>query len=76
MSKKKALSADEKRTKMLEIFHETQDVFQLKDLEKIAPKEKGVVQQSVKGVVLELADDGLIDSEKIGTSTYYWAFPK
>ncbi|XP_055859014.1 meiotic nuclear division protein 1 homolog [Episyrphus balteatus] len=76
MSKKKPLSAEEKRTKMLELFHESQDVFQLKDLEKIAPKEKGITQQSVKGVVTELADDGIIDSEKIGTSVYYWAFPK
>ncbi|XP_055917738.1 meiotic nuclear division protein 1 homolog [Eupeodes corollae] len=76
MSKKKPLSAEEKRTKMLELFHESQDVFQLKDLEKIAPKEKGIVQQSVKGVLTELADDGIIDSEKIGTSVYYWAFPK
>merc|ERR1719341_2895548 len=30
---------------------------------------------SVKDVVTSLVDDGLVDSEKIGTSIYFWAFP-
>ncbi|KAH7957492.1 hypothetical protein HPB52_019270 [Rhipicephalus sanguineus] len=51
------------------------DVFQLKDLEKIGPKEKGVIAQAVKDVVQSLVDDGLVDSEKIGTSVYFWSFP-
>ena len=41
MSKKRGLSLEEKRTKMLEIFYEKKDFFLLKELEKIAPKEKG-----------------------------------
>ena len=28
-----------------------------------------------KDVLLALVDDGLVDSEKIGTSVYYWALP-
>lgn len=75
MSKKKGVSAEEKRTRMLDIFYEKKEVFQLKELEKIAPKEKGIVVQSVKDVVQSLVDDGLVDSEKIGTSVYFWAFP-
>ncbi|XP_015911693.1 meiotic nuclear division protein 1 homolog [Parasteatoda tepidariorum] len=75
MSRKKGLSVEEKRTKMQEIFFEKKDVFQLKDLEKLAPKEKGIVAQSVKDVLQSLVDDGLVDSEKIGTSIYFWAFP-
>ncbi|GFQ97198.1 meiotic nuclear division protein 1 homolog [Trichonephila clavata] len=75
MSKKKGLSLEEKRTRMLEIFYEKKDVYQLKDLEKICPKEKGIVAQSVKDVLQSLVDDGLVDSEKIGTSIYFWAFP-
>ncbi|GFT89063.1 meiotic nuclear division protein 1 homolog [Nephila pilipes] len=75
MSKKKGLSVEEKRTRMLEIFYEKKDVYQLKDLEKICPKEKGIVAQSVKDVLQSLVDDGLVDSEKIGTSIYFWAFP-
>lgn len=75
MSKKKGVSAEEKRTRMLDIFYEKKEVFQLKELEKIAPKEKGIVAQSVKDVLQSLVDDGLVDSEKIGTSVYFWAFP-
>ncbi|XP_056418525.1 meiotic nuclear division protein 1 homolog isoform X1 [Hyla sarda] len=74
-SKKRGLSVDEKRTKMMEIFFETKDVFQLKDLEKIAPKQKGITSMSVKDVLQSLVDDGMVDSERIGTSNYFWAFP-
>ncbi|XP_078269002.1 meiotic nuclear division protein 1 homolog isoform X1 [Rhinoraja longicauda] len=75
MSKKKGLSFEEKRNRMMEIFFETQDVFQLKDLEKIAPKEKGITLMSVKEVLQSLVDDALVDSDRIGTSNYFWAFP-
>ena len=34
-----------------------------------------VVMQSVKEVLQSLVDDDLVDSEKIGTSIYFWAFP-
>ena len=44
----KGLSLDEKRKRMLDIFYDSKDVFLLKDLEKIAPKQKGITMQSVK----------------------------
>ena len=72
---KKGLSLEEKRKKMMEIFYETKDVFLLKDLEKIAPKMKGITSMSVKDVVTSLVDDGLDDTNNIGTSVYIWAFP-
>ncbi|XP_006004923.1 meiotic nuclear division protein 1 homolog [Latimeria chalumnae] len=75
MSKKRGLSVEEKRSRMMEIFFETKDVFQLKDLEKIAPREKGITSMSVKEVLQSLVDDALVDSERIGTSNYFWAFP-
>ncbi|XP_041043231.1 meiotic nuclear division protein 1 homolog [Carcharodon carcharias] len=75
MSKKKGLSIEEKRTRMMEIFFETKGVFQLKDLEKIAPKEKGITSMSVKEVLQSLVDDGMVDTDRIGTSNYFWAFP-
>ncbi|KAK1885910.1 Meiotic nuclear division protein 1 like [Dissostichus eleginoides] len=74
-SKKKGLSLDEKRSRMMEIFFETKDVFQLKDIEKIAPKQKGITPMSVKDVLQSLVDDNMVDSERVGTSNYYWAFP-
>lgn len=69
------MSAEEKRTRMLQLFYEKKDFFQLKELEKIAPKEKGIITQSVKDVVQSLVDDGMVDTDKIGTSVYFWAFP-
>lgn len=73
MSKKKGLSMEEKCKKVLEIFTETQDVFQLKDVEKMALK-KGVIVQSVKDCVNQLVADNLIETDKIGSSTYFWMF--
>ncbi|XP_021429317.2 meiotic nuclear division protein 1 homolog isoform X1 [Oncorhynchus mykiss] len=75
MSKKKGLSLEEKRTRMMEIFFETKEVFQLKDIEKIAPKTKGITPMSVKEVLQSLVDDNMVDCERVGTSNYYWAFP-
>ncbi|XP_053559727.1 meiotic nuclear division protein 1 homolog [Bombina bombina] len=75
MSKKRGLSVEEKRVRMMEIFFETKDVFQLKDLEKIAPKEKGITSMSVKEILQSLVDDAMVDTDRIGTSNYFWAFP-
>ncbi|XP_026466296.1 meiotic nuclear division protein 1 homolog isoform X2 [Ctenocephalides felis] len=47
----------------------------MQELEKIAPKEKGIISQSVKDVIQNLVDDGLVDTDKIGTSVYFWAYP-
>uniref|UniRef100_A0A3Q3EDU1 Meiotic nuclear division protein 1 homolog n=1 Tax=Labrus bergylta TaxID=56723 RepID=A0A3Q3EDU1_9LABR len=66
---------EEKRTRMMEIFFETKDVFQLKDIEKIAPKQKGISPMTVKDVLQSLVDDNMVDCERVGTSNYYWAFP-
>ncbi|KAI0769798.1 meiotic nuclear division protein 1 [Trametes elegans] len=71
----KGLSAEEKRVKLLEIFHETKDFFQLKELEKMGPKMKGIVSQSVKEVLQSLVDDGLVQMDKIGSSNFFWSFP-
>ncbi|XP_076686468.1 meiotic nuclear division protein 1 homolog [Andrena cerasifolii] len=75
MSKRKGVSLDEKRARMLQIFYEKKEFFTLKELEKVAPKEKGIVVQSVKDVLQALVDDGLVRTEKIGTSVYFWTFP-
>ncbi|OSD06701.1 meiotic nuclear division protein 1 [Trametes coccinea BRFM310] len=71
----RGLSAEEKRVKLLEIFHETKDFFQLKELEKMGPKMKGIVSQSVKEVLQSLVDDGLVQMDKIGSSNFFWSFP-
>ncbi|KAF5386142.1 hypothetical protein D9615_002543 [Tricholomella constricta] len=75
----RGLSVEEKRVRLLEIFHETvghsKDFYQLKELEKLAPKMKGIVSQSVKEVLQSLVDDGLVQGDKIGSSNFFWSFP-
>eukprot|EP00002_Diphylleia_rotans_P009491 TRINITY_DN1979_c0_g1_i2.p1 TRINITY_DN1979_c0_g1~~TRINITY_DN1979_c0_g1_i2.p1 ORF type:complete len:129 (-),score=37.02 TRINITY_DN1979_c0_g1_i2:149-535(-) len=75
MSKRKGLSFDEKRERLLEIFYEKQEVFTLKELEKLGPKLKGIIEQTVKDVLQSLQDDSLVEFDKIGISNYFWAFP-
>ncbi|CAH1425189.1 unnamed protein product [Lactuca virosa] len=74
MSKKRGLSLEEKREKMLQIFYDSQDFYLLKELEKLGPR-KGVISQSVKDVVQTLVDDDLVSKDKIGTSVYFWSLP-
>ncbi|KAH7923739.1 meiotic nuclear division protein 1 [Leucogyrophana mollusca] len=71
----RGLSAEEKRVKLVEIFHESKDFYQLKELEKLGPKLKGIVSQSVKEVLQSLVDDGLVQADKIGSSNFFWSFP-
>jgi len=68
------MSLEEKRDKVLELFHESKSVFNYKEVEKLAIK-KGVIQQSVKDVVKSLVDDDLVLQEKIGIGGFYWSFP-
>lgn len=75
MSKRRGVPLDEKRARMLQIFHEKRQFFTLKEIENIAPKEKGIVVQSVKDILQALVDDDSVHAAKIATSTYYWMFP-
>ncbi|OIW15738.1 hypothetical protein TanjilG_04273 [Lupinus angustifolius] len=74
MSKKRGLSLEEKRERMLQIFYDSHDFYLLKELEKLGPR-KGVISQSVKDVVQSLVDDDLVSKDKIGTSVYFWSLP-
>mmetsp|Transcript_13213 Transcript_13213/g.30049 ORF Transcript_13213/g.30049 Transcript_13213/m.30049 type:complete len:208 (-) Transcript_13213:450-1073(-) len=74
MGKKRGMSLAEKREVLLQIFSDSEDVFQLKELEKIASK-KGINSMVVKDILQGMADDDMIHAEKVGISTYYWIFP-
>ena len=56
-------------------FSWQKDFFQLKELERMCQKEKGITSMSVKEILTSLVDDGMVDTDKIGTSVYFWAFP-
>lgn len=65
---------EDKRNQLLQIFHESQDFYLLRELEKLGPR-KGVISQSVKDVLQTLVDDDLVFKDKIGTSVYFWSLP-
>ena len=56
-------------------FFFQKDFYQLKELERMCQKEKGITSMSVKEILTSLVDDGMVDTDKIGTSVYFWAFP-
>ncbi|KAF6000933.1 Meiotic nuclear division protein 1 [Cyanidiococcus yangmingshanensis] len=74
-TKRKGLSFDEKRSRLLELFSESSDFYTLKELEKVAPKAKGIISQSVKDVLQSLVDDDLVNTDKCGVQTIYWCLP-
>lgn len=73
--RRKGLSAEEKQKRVLGIFLETGEAFTLKEVEKIASKEKGVVIDAVKGIVEGLVSDCKLQTDKIGSTNVYWQFP-
>jgi len=74
MGPKKGKSLEEKREALLKIYHDTKQPFNLKEIEK-AGSAAGVVQQVIKEVNQSLADDNLIQSDKIGAGVFFWSFP-
>ena len=74
MSKRKGLSADDKRRVILKIYHDKKEPFNLKEMETAASK-AGVVQQTVKDMNQSLVDDFMVFSDKIGSANFFWSFP-
>ncbi len=58
------MSLAEKREVLLQVFGDSEDVFQLKELEKIASK-KGINSMVVKDLLQGMADDDMIHAEKV-----------
>ena len=71
---KKGLSLEEKRQRILGIYYEKKEVFNLKEIEKLGAK-RGVVFQSIKDVNQSLVDDNLVQFDKIGSGAFFWALP-
>jgi len=74
-NKRKPLSSDEKKKRVMEYFFETNDFYNLTELEKTLSKEKGIVQNSIKDILQSLVEDGMVDMDKVGGTNLYWAFP-
>ena len=73
MSKKRGLSVDDKRRVILNLYHDTKQPYNLKEVEQLGSK-LGVVQQTIKEVNQSLVDDNLVYTDKIGSANFYWSF--
>jgi hypothetical protein len=69
------MSAEEKKAVVLEVFRAAEAPFSMKEIEKAAGAKKGLHPMQIKELVVALANDGKVNSAKIGVSTYYWSFP-
>ena len=72
-SKRKGVSADEKKVRLTALIQESGQVWTLKEAEK-GGAARGIISQAVKDVLLELVSDDIVREGKVGISTYYWSF--
>lgn len=70
----KRMSTEEKRKKVLSIYHQTKQVYTEKEIVTLATK-AGVNTNTIVDINTSLIDDGLVEKEKIGGSNYFWSFP-
>ncbi|KAE9022775.1 hypothetical protein PF011_g4300 [Phytophthora fragariae] len=61
---RKGVSLQEKRVRILRIYHEFKDEFNLKKLEKLGSKAGADVNQA-------FVDDALVNCDKIGSGNYF-----
>lgn len=74
MKKKKGISFEEKRTRLLSIFLTNPSFYHFKEIEKLGAK-KGIHPMICKDVLESLIADYLVEVEKVGASSYYLALP-
>lgn len=74
MSKNKQINEENER-KLLEVFHEGQEFYSSKEVEKLA-KVKGISQKQVSDTLKRLKNQNLINEKRIGSAFYYWSFPE
>ena len=72
--KRKGLSFEEKRDRLLKVYYRLREPLNLKEIEKLGTR-AGVISQAVKEVNQSLVDDNLVESDKIGIGAFFWALP-
>ncbi|XP_070494901.1 meiotic nuclear division protein 1 homolog [Chironomus tepperi] len=62
--------------KIMGIFDDEDDGFlSLKELEKLS-KSQGIATNELKDILQSLVSDGKLQSDKIGSTVFYWSFPE
>ena len=74
MKKKKGLSLEDKRQILLKLFKGSGSFFHYKDIEKHCTQNK-LSFMIVKDLLAGITADNLLETEKIGSSSFYWSLP-
>lgn len=75
MKKKRGLSFEDKRERMLSIFSINETFYHIKEVEKEGIR-KGIPFPTIKDILKSLIGDDLVESDKIGNSILYWSLKK
>lgn len=73
MGPKLKSAEEEKKTKLYQYMYNTGTIYNNSTIEHAA-KPTGISAMIIKNIVQALVDDNLVDTDKIGSSTYYWVF--
>ncbi|KAG9395579.1 Meiotic nuclear division protein 1 [Carpediemonas membranifera] len=71
----KGTSKEEKVFKIGQIVQESNDVWNMKELEATIPKKVGISGMQLKDFIQAALDEDVITTEKIGGGRYYFRFP-
>ena len=74
MKKKKGLTLEEKRQTLLKLFKGSGSFYHYKDIEKHCTQNK-ISFMIVKDLLGGIVADNLLETEKIGSSAFYWYLP-
>ena len=74
MKKKKDLTLEEKRQNLLKLFKSSGRFYHYKDIEKNCTQNK-ISFMIVKDLLAGIVADNLLETEKIGSSAFYWYLP-
>ncbi|KAK5583575.1 hypothetical protein RB653_005172 [Dictyostelium firmibasis] len=74
-TRRKGMSPEEKKEKLKEFFHSNPTIYSAKEVEPEASKYTGMTQIQCKETLQMLIDDGVVNTDKMGSSNYYWSFP-
>ncbi|EFO65101.1 Mnd1 [Giardia lamblia P15] len=69
----KGTSLDEKKERLLEEMLKRGEIYSNKTIETLS-KPTGISSMVIKNVLQALVNEDLVDTDKIGASTYYWCF--
>ena len=74
MKKKRGMSLEEKRQVRLGLFKNDLSFFHYKEIEKYSVQDK-ISCMIVKEILEGLVADNFVETEKIGSSSFYWSLP-